>query len=623
MTWEFYTIFDEILNRLLNKSKENYYVNFFNNHIKSSKKSWGKINELVSGEKKKSSNFQLNINNSVLTDSNDIANKFNDYFLNIPTELHNNLSPSINNYSYLISNNTKSIFLHPATAAETYNVINSIKSSSCNSDIPIKMLKLSPYFSTGIAELFNHIISIGQYPDMLKIATVIPIHKSGSKSDIKNFRPISLLPILDKIFEHLIHDRLVSFLNNCNILSRQQFVFVSGLNTTFAMLELLSNVIPALKDKEFVVAIFADLSRAFDCVYIELLLQKLFLYGIRGVAYNLFKSFLSNRYQRVLIDSFFSNSGKVRMGVPQGSSLGPILFLLYINDLPNLFNNLIRCLLYADDTTLICRGNDINRVCNTLNSIMSVFCDWLKYNKLTLNVKKTKVMIFSNRTFIERPNISIDSVDLEYVDYHKYLGITFNSKLNYDQHISLVKSKLCMFYSISNKVSNYFNLCAAKNFFYSHIYSTINYGIVAWGGWLKLSKYNSLSNKYNKVIFNIFWRFAIPYVCKSCILKKFKILKLPDVYKLNLLSLMYLSIYLPSHRFNDYINKQLNLNVYNVRNFNEFSLPHFRINQVRYNYEYQALSLWNALPNSLKVSKNIKIFKKSCIDYLSNSYCSH
>jgi hypothetical protein len=624
---DFFMIFDEILKRLLRMAKDEYYNNFFNNHRKSSKKTWSKINELVSDKKNHSSKFQLNIDNSLVVDSHKVANAFNNYFLSIPTELHNILSPSDRNYSYLVPNNTRSIYLYPVSSSEVYNVISSFNCNSSLSDIPIKMLKLSQHFSVGIAELFNHIISEGQYPDMLKMATVIPIHKTGSRSDIKNFRPISLLPTLDKIFEHLIYDRLLSFLNNCNTISDQQFGFVSGLNTNFAMFELLSVVIPALRDKEYAVAIFADLSRAFDCVSTKLLLHKLYLYGIRGVAFKLFQSFLSDRLQRVLVDSVLSDFGKVRMGVPQGSSLGPILFLLYINDLTNLFNNLfnnqIKCLLYADDTTLLCKGNEIDNVCSTLTNTMSIFSDWLKYNRLTLNVNKTKVMIFSNRLILERPIICVDFVPLDYVEKFKYLGIMFDSKVNYNHQISQVKSRLYMFYSISNKISKCFNLNAAKNFFYSHVYSSISYGIVIWGGWLGLSKYKSVSNKYIKIISNIFWRFSIPYHCNYCILKKHKILKLIDVYKLNILTIMYHAYNLPSHKFNKYIDKQTNNNYYNIRNAQEFVLPYFRINQVQYSFEYQSLTLWNELPQLLKNSKNIKIFKQHLIDYFVNVYCSH
>jgi hypothetical protein len=232
-------------------------------------------------------------------------------------------------------------------------------------------------------------------------------------------------------------------------------------------------------------------------------------------------------------------------------------------------------------------------------------------------------MIFSNKTYFERPIVSVNFVPLDYVDKFKYLGITFDSKVNYNQHISQVKSRIYMFYSISNKISKYFNLNAAKNFFYSHIYSSISYGIVIWGGWLGLLKYKSISNKYIKLISNIFWRFSIPYHCNYCILKKNKILKLTDVYKLNVLSLMYQAYYLPSHKFNDYVYKQRNNNVYSIRNAHEFVLSHFRINQVQYNFAYQSLSLWNELPEQLKTSKSTKIFKKRLIDYLVNSYCSH
>ena len=360
--WEIYFIFDKLLKLLLKKAKDHYYRNFFNAHKKASKKTWDKINDLITNGKNRHSKFHLVKDENVVTDSLEIANIFNDYFLNIPVDLLSNLPRSTNDYSNLIPYNTSSLFFTPTTHNEVYTIIKSIKSKSNIDDIPLKMLKLTPIFSVGIAGLFNHIISTGLYPDQLKIATVIPIFKSGNRCDTKNYRPISLLPVLDKIFERLIIDRIMSFLIKNKIISDRQFGFISGSNTQLAIFDLLSAVVPALKDKEFAVAIFADLSRAFDCVNTELLVQKLYAYGIRGLPSSLLKSFLTNRHQLVKFDNAFSNLGHIEMGVPQGSSLGPLLFLLYLNELPRLCNTNIKCILYADDTTLVSRGSDLNLV---------------------------------------------------------------------------------------------------------------------------------------------------------------------------------------------------------------------------------------------------------------------
>ena len=211
--YEMYFLFSEILKRLLKLAKEQYYRKLFSNNKKSSKKTWNNINTLVTGGKDCDARFQIKKNGNLISSPIEIANEFNEYFLNIPTDLYQKLTPSKNDYSYLIDKNPHSIFFQPATTLEVFNIINSIKSKSSLHDIPIKMLQLSDVFSYGISELFNHIISCGVYPKKLKIATVIPIYKSGSKFDLKNYRPISLLPVLDKIFERLILTRLLSFFN--------------------------------------------------------------------------------------------------------------------------------------------------------------------------------------------------------------------------------------------------------------------------------------------------------------------------------------------------------------------------------------------------------------------------
>jgi hypothetical protein len=621
--WELYYIIDEILNRLIEMARIEYYRNFFSANKKSSKKTWGKINNLISGGKNRYSKQHIDDGGVIIAEPLMIANKFNHYFLNISTELHNNISPAFGNYFHLIPINQHSIFFAPATSSEVFTVIHSIKSNSSIQDIPIKMLKLSPNFAVGIAELFNHIIVKGEYPDKLKLATVIPIHKSGSRSNIKNFRPISLLPVLDKIFEKLIYNRLTSFLYSNNIITDRQFGFLNGSNTVLSIMDILSTLIPALRNKEFAVAIFADLSRAFDCVVPELLLRKLSSYGIRGVALSLFRSFLSDRYQRVLIDSVLSDPGKVKLGVPQGSTLGPILFLLYINELPLVLRDHVKCILYADDTTLVLRGSNDETASQILCSVMSTFADWLKYNKLLLNINKTKVVYFSLRTSLQKPLIYVDQSAIEYVDHHKYLGITLDSKVNYNVHINQVKGRLSMLFGISTKVSQFFNLTAAKNFYYSHVYATISYGIIIWGGWLDLAKYNSLSKKHLKIIKNIFYRFATPYTCDYCILKKLKLLKLRDIYNIQILCFMFMSQSNNNTKISNYIDKVPNRLYHNLRKVNEFVLPQYRINQEKYNYQYQCLALWNELPVEIKRAESIRCFKKMYIDYKIDHYCSH
>ena len=182
-------------------------------------------------------------------------------------------------------------------------------------------------------------------------------------------------------------------------------------------------------------------------------------------------------------------------------------------------------------------------------------------------------------------------------------------------HISHVKSRMSRFIGISKQISHYFNLTAAKNYYFSHVYASVTYGIAVWGGWLKLSKYDVVSNKHIRITCNIFWRHAIPYQCKFCILKKHKLLKLCDVYKLNILCLMYLSRCSTSNRISKYVNKKPRHLHHDIRNINEYVLPHFRVNQVQYGFEYQSLLSWNSLPSQIKQAKSIKAFKKTIYRY--------
>ena len=248
-----------------------------------------------------------------------------------------------------------------------------------------------------LSQIINISIKTGNYPDQLKIAKVIPIYKKGSSSDPSNYRPISILSNINKIFEKILHKRLFSYLNKFNILYKYQFGFRKGHSTTQALIELTDNIKRGIDDKQYTCGIFIDLCKAFDTVDHDILLSKMHHYGIRGVVQKLFKSYLTNRMQYVSINNNKSKLQNLNCGVPQGSVLGPLLFLLYINDIAKCCSTgLFR--IFADDTGIFCKGKDINALIKTARDIMIKIEDWFSCNKLTLNIDKTCFIIFrSNR----------------------------------------------------------------------------------------------------------------------------------------------------------------------------------------------------------------------------------
>ena len=265
---------------------------------------------------------------------------------------------------------------------------------------------------------------------MLKMAKVVPIFKGDDKMFVNNYRPVSVLPVLSKILERLMYNRLNTYMvQNC-FLTDRQFGFKNQHSTSMAVLRLVDEITTEIDKGNITVGVFIDLSKAFDTIDHNILLDKLQLYGVRGIAYDWMCSYINNRKQYVSVDNSKSKETIITCGVPQGSILGPLLFTIYINDIVNV-SNVLNMILFADDTNIFISGRNVADVCDILNSELCNLSRWFKLNKLSLNVKKTNCMIFRIKSKVLRniPNVFIDGTILDKVDSCKFLGIIINSSL--------------------------------------------------------------------------------------------------------------------------------------------------------------------------------------------------
>ena len=534
-TQKSYTIVKNTVAQKIRSCKRNYYRRVFHSSRTDPKSMWKNVDKIIQSKNKKSNNIKTitDKNGKIITNPVEMSKVFNNHFSEIGKSIASSIpATTLSNNSTKIKPCLSSLFLQPVSPHEVEKIINSfdVNKSTPSFCTPFKFLKFaSKQISLILSIIINKCMTEGIFPDCLKLAEVIPIHKKGSKDNLNHYRPISLLSPFSKIFEKCLYTRINSFFNKNSILFKSQFGFRDNSSTENAVLQIHDYLTKKIDEKETVCSIFIDLQKAFDTVDHSILLKKLFSYGIRGTTHNLLFSYLKNRHQFTLCNGSKSNSRTVECGVPQGSTLGPLLFLVYINDLFS--SSLFNLNLFADDACLTLSNKCPQVLESQVNQELIKIMEWLCSNKLSLNIDKTKFLIFSSRS--TSFNILINNKPIAQVSSINYLGVIIDNKLSWNMHVKHISNKVASGCWALFKLRPFVTDCILRKVYFAIVHQHLQYCISCWGGADK-SKLKVLQNRCIRVISRASYRSKV-----SPLYKIFNTLQVNDLYEIQIAKIMY------------------------------------------------------------------------------------
>ena len=609
-------------NKLYYKTKQTkiqYYSSRIYNELNNPKKLWQTFNEVMFNTTKKESQkiIHLLYQNNKITDKSVISELFNYYFINIGTLIQNNLpntsfsfetfmpDPLLNNFQF-----------SPINEQKVLKIIDKInRNASTGLDgITVKYLKEYKHFiAKKLTILINSSIESSIFPEALKNSKVIFIHKSGSTSEVSNYRSISVLNSLSKIYENVIFEQIQEYLRENNIINQNQFGFQPKSSTLTATVNFLNNIYVSLDSGCYTSCIFLDVKKAFDSVPHEILLQKLSFYGMSTSAISFIRSYLTNRTQTACVNDTLSSARTIITGVPQGGILSTILFSLYVNDIFCLkLNGSLQ--MYADDTVITYKSKNLENLQIQMQNDLEILFEWFASNKLSLNLKKTNFMVFSMSGTYNSIEIKVQNQTIYQVLTSKFLGLMIDYDLKWKTQISQITSKILPYLFALKKSRKFITERAAWSIYNAYIYPHLAYMAPIWGNASErfLNKIKVLQNSCIKIIRKL------PPLTPTINLYDIKTLSLKNLIHYETVLLIY-KIKHELLKSNVFLQNVNNIHNYNTRQRDNFYINRCRTVLAENNVFYVGLRKFNVLPINLKQANSVSQFKRLLKIYLINN----
>lgn len=604
-----YSIKKRIHSQRVKNAKSAYLSDIIRNAENPIKEKWKLIKTTMGTMKQAQEHILLrNTDGQVISAPEIVANEFGRYFSSTTgIKLNATYGKHLTTNCTLPKSVQTSLYLTPVTSNEVLDIVRQLKNTNSSGfdQIPSRILKNSiDIISETIAAIINKSFETGTFPDLLKTAIVKPIYKKNDKQKTENYRPISLLSIFSKIIEGAMYKRIMNYIHQHDILTKCQHGFRPNRSTSTASYSFVENVLKTLDGRQEIAVIYFDLTAAFDTICHNFLLLKLERMGIRGVVLNWLKTYLENRKIIIQLQEVKSKSYDLEsVAVPQGSNLGPCLFLLYINDLPD-FVKSGEVVMYADDSTVIVKAENLEELKTKIQQCLFEFYEWCRINHLIINIEKTKCMLF-NRPNLDPVNFAVrfQSQNLCIVQDQKFLGIIIDSNLKWSKQIDAVCKKLnCVYYYIRTLSGNY-NRETLLSVYYAFGYSAMKYCIAAWGHYHESIRVFRIQKRIIRLINKLDFRES----CRPHFVSG-KLLTFYGIYMLE--SIMYIKKSLHN------LNRNEDIHQHNTRTSNKIHIAPYKTTRYANGPLCKGCSLFNQLPEQIAQVEDVLRFQRALKTYL-------